>query len=135
MTLCQKTKHPYPLVKNYSNNNNINILTHTQDGKPLQRDVTKDFVANYKYHAAFLFFKSAGRVGQFIYQHLKWLKEMDRFRFGITNKFYSISGKVCKEWEISRQAKSVALLKLRAKQTGRFTKESGNINKSEVKKR
>ena len=54
MTLCQKTKHPYPLVI-ISSNNNINILTHTQDGKPLQRDITKDFVANFKYHAAFLF--------------------------------------------------------------------------------
>ena len=35
---------------NNSSKNNINILTHTQDGKPLQRDKTKDFVANFKYH-------------------------------------------------------------------------------------
>ena len=56
---------------NNSSKNNINILTHTQDGKPLQRDKTKDFVANFKYHEAFVCFKAAGRVGQFIYQHLQ----------------------------------------------------------------
>ena len=119
---------------NNSSKNNINILTHTQDGKPLQRDITKDFVANYKYHAAFLFFKSAGRVGQFIYQHLKWLKEMDRFRFGITNKFYSISGKVCKEWEISRQAKSVALLKLDQSKLVDLQRKVGTSTKARLKK-
>ena len=39
---------------NNSSKNNINILTHTQDGKPLQRDKKKDFVANFKYHEAFV---------------------------------------------------------------------------------
>ena len=107
-----KNKTPVSFSKEYSNNNNnINILTHTQDGKPLQRDKTKDFVANFKYHEAFVCFKAAGRVGQFIYQQLRWLTEMDKYR-GIRKQFYSISKSVCKEWKISRQAKSVGFLKL-----------------------
>ena len=56
---------------------------------------------------------------------------MDRFRFGITNKFYSISGKVCKEWKF--QDRQIRCCLNQSKATGRFTKESGNINKSEVK--
>ena len=105
-----KNKTPVSFSNN-SGKNNINILTHTQDGKPLQRDKTKDFVANFKYHEAFVCFKAAGRVGQFIYQHLRWLTEMDKYR-GIRKQFYSISKSVCKEWKISRQAKSVGFLKL-----------------------
>ena len=59
----------------------------------------------------FVFFKATGRVGKFIYQRLRWLTEMDKYR-GIRNQFYSISKSVCKEWKISRQATSVGLLKL-----------------------
>ena len=47
---------------NNSSKNNINILTHTQDGKPLQRDKTKDFVANFKPRGVCLF-QSCGKSG------------------------------------------------------------------------
>ena len=87
----------------FSNNivrNNINILTHTQDGKPLQRDKKKDFIANFKYHEAFVCFKAAGRVRINLYTNiLKWLNEMDKFNLELENQFYSISKSVwMKEW-------------------------------------